>query len=207
MRHSFTLFAAAALLAAPTISQAHGFDSDLSKTISGPIKLEIIVSDDLAHRANNLPKKLSDRGSSRLNSPFANNGYYGDKAITYLIDDMNDELMRDFAKRGITLSDTASTVLLVTIENAKPNRPTFNQLSKDPSLSYKSFGVGGAEISAQVINANGDVIGEAEYDNFPSLNSGPFQYSATWMDAKRAFSRFSSKLSKKLAAAGAAGSS
>jgi len=203
MRRFLTLISAAALLAAPAISQARGFDSDFSKTIAGPLKLEVVVSEDLAHRANNLPKKLSDRGSSRLNSGFSNNGFYGDKAIAYLIEDMNDELLTDLTKRGIALSDTAPTVLRVTIENAKPNRPTFNQLSKEPSLSFQSFGIGGADVSAEVIAANGEVIGEAEYDYYASFNDRPFRPIGTWEDTRRAFSFFSRKLSKKLAALGA----
>jgi len=153
MRKTLALLSAAALLATPVISQARGFNSDFSTSVSGPIKLEIIVSDDLAHRANNLPKKLRDRGSrSRLNSAFANNGHYGDKEITYLLEEMQEELERDFAKRGISLSDTAPTTLRVTIEEVRPNRPTFKQLSVDSSLSFNSFSIGGAEISADAFS-------------------------------------------------------
>lgn len=200
MRDFFTVLPVAALLAVPTMAHAGGFDYNFSQTISGPMKLEIVVSDDLAHRANNLPEKLSDRPSRRLNASFGNNGHYGDKAITYLIKDLNEELVRDFAKRDIVLSNSAATTLRVTIEDAKPNRPTFRQLSKDPSLSFQSFGIGGAEVSAKIIGANGEVMGQAEYDLFPSLNDTPFQPKGTWVDARRAFDRFSKKLSKKLAA-------
>lgn len=207
MRLILTLFTTAALLATPAFAHARGFDSNLPASVTGPIKLEIVVSDDLAHRANNLPSKSSDRRSRRLGSSFANNGHYGDREIEFLIENMSDEILGDFAKRGITLSDTAATTLRVTIVDAKPNRPTFNQLSEDPSLSYQSFGAGGTEVTAEIISASGEVIGEADYDYYASLNDFPIGQAGTWSDAQRAFSRFSKTLSKKLAAAGAAGAS
>ena len=202
MRNILSLISVAALLTTPALAQARGFKSDISKTISGPVKLEIIVSEDLAHRANNLPKKRSYRGSSsRHKSSFANNGRYGDREITYLLKEMEEEIRDDFGKRGIVLSDTAPTLLRVTIEKVIPNRPTFNQLKRDSGLSYQSFSIGGADISADIITAGGDIIGHAEYDYFSSLNDHPLGVVGTWSDSKRAFSRFSKRLSKKLAAA------
>lgn len=199
MRRIFVYLTTAALLATPAFAEARGFKSDLSAAISGPLKLEIVVSEDLAHRANNLPKKLSDRGrNSRLNSSFSNNGRYGEKEITYLIDDLEDELIRDFAKRNIAISEDAPTRLRITIESAKPNRPTFNQLSKDASLSFQSFGIGGAEVSAEFIGSNDEVLGTATYDYFPSFGETVVIQGPIWNDANRAFSRFSNKLSKTL---------
>ena len=207
MRKFLTLFSAAALLLTPAAAQARGFDSNFSQAITGPIKLEVVVSEDLAHRANNLPEKLTDRGSrNRLNAAFANNGHYGEKEIAYLLEEMEEELRDDFAKRGITLSDTAPTLLRVTIEEVKPNRPTFNQLKEDNSLSFKSYGVGGAEITADLTSASGESLGNAEYDYFSSFNDSPTQFAGIWTDTNRAFSKFSKRLSKKLAALGAGAS-
>lgn len=200
MRKFLTLISAAAVLATPAFAQARGFDSDFSQAVTGPFKLEVIVSEDLAHRANNLPKKLSDRGSSRrLNASFSNNGKYGDREIKYLLEEMQEELIEDFTKRGLTFSDTAPTLLRVTINEVKPNRPTFNQLSEDVSLSFKSFGIGGADVSAEFVSAGGTVVGTAEYDYFSNFNDRSIQASGIWTDTNRAFSRFSKKLSKKLA--------
>ena len=201
MRKFLTLISAAAILATPAFAQARGFDSNFSQTVTGPFKLEVVVSEDLAHRANNLPEKLSDRGSSsRLNGAFSNNGKYGDRAIEHLLEEMQEEIIDDFAKRGLVLSDSAPTLLRVTINEAKPNRPTFNQLREDVNLSFKSFGIGGADVSAEFISAGGTVIGTAEYNYFSSFNDRPnISSSGVWMDADRAFSRFSKKLSKKLA--------
>lgn len=200
MRKFLTLISATAVLATPAFAQARGFDADFSQAMTGPFKLEVVVSEDLAHRANNLPKKLSDRGtSSRLNSPFSNNGKYGDREIAYLQEEMQEEIVEDFSKRGLALSESAPTLLRITIVGAKPNRPTFNQLSKDASLSFQSFGIGGAEMTAEFISAGGNVIGTAEYDYYSSFGDRPnLQASGTWTDANRAFSRFSNKLSKTL---------
>lgn len=204
MRIVTACLTAASLLATPALAEARGFDSDLNSSITGPLKIEVVVSEDLAHRANNLPKKLSDRGShSRLNGTFSNNGYYGDREIEYLIEEMQEDLTKNFAKQGIVLSDNAPTLLRVTIEMAKPNRPTFRQLSKDASLSYDSFGIGGAEITAEVIAAGGTELGSASYDYYSSISDHPFGAVGTWSDANRSFSRFSKKLTKKLAALGA----
>lgn len=207
MRIFFTLLAAVALIATPSITQARGFDFDVSQAVTGPMKLEVIVSDDLAHRANNLPEKHSDRPSRRLNASFGNNGHYGEDAISDLVEDMSDELARDFAKRGISLSDTASTTLRVTIEDAKPNRPTFRQLSRDTSLSFQSYGIGGAEVSAEIISPSGEIIGRADYRYYSSLNDHLLRPIGIWQDTKRAFDRFSKKLSKKIAANGGGSSS
>lgn len=200
MRKFLTLVATTAVLATPAFAQARGFDSDFSQAVTGPFKLEVVVSEDLAYRANNLPKKLSDRGSgSRFNAAFSNNGKYGDRAIDELLEDMQDEIVRDFGKKGLTLSEAAPTLLRITIIDAKPNRPTFNQLSQEPSLSFQSFSIGGADVSAEVVSAGGAVLGTAKYDYYSNFNDRDVQFSGIWTDADRAFSRFSKKLSKKLA--------
>lgn len=202
MRKFLTFISTAALLATPAFAQARGFDSDFSQAVSGPFKLEVVVSDDLAHRANHLPKKQSDRGGSRsrFNSGFSNNGKYGEREIEYLLEEMKEDIAKNFSKRGLSLSETAPTVLRITINEVKPNRPTFNQLSDEPGLSFQSFSVGGADVSAEIITGNGSVLGTAEYDYFSNFNDRPFRGVGIWTDTNIAFARFSKQLSKKLAA-------
>jgi len=204
MKRLTSILALGASLALSSLAQATGFDSDISATITGPIKVEVVVSEDLAHRAENLPKKLSDRGSSRrLNAAFANNGKYGQRDVDRLVEEMNEELAEDFEKYGITISDDAPTLLRVTLEKVKPNRPTFKQLSVDSSLSFKSIAIGGAEITAEVIGAGGETLGTMEYDYYSNFDDIRFRALSTWQDANRSISRFSKKASKKLAALGA----
>ncbi len=208
MRKLAVILTLSATLGLSSFAQARGFKSDLSTTISGPINVEVVVSEDLAHRAENLPKKLSDRGSSRrLNAAFSSNGKYGQKEIDRLVEDVNEELTEDFAKYGIAISENATTTLRVTLEMAKPNRPTFNQLSEDPGLSFRSFGIGGAELTADLIGANGESLGTMEYDYYSSFNERGFKPIGIWEDADRSISRFSKRATKKLAALGAGGNS
>ena len=193
-----------ASLSFSSLANATGFDSDLATTITGPIKVEVVVSEDLAHRAEHLPKKLSDRGSSRrLNAAFANNGKFGQRDIDRLVEEMNEELVEDFEKYGITISDDAPTVLRVTLEKVKPNRPTFKQLSEDTSLSFQSFSIGGAEITAEVIGAGDENLGTMEYDYYSNFNDIGSRGLTTWYDTNRTISRFSKRAAKKLAALGA----
>jgi len=153
----------------------------------------------MAHRANNLPEKLSDRGNARsLRAGFAGNGFYGDRDIERLTERLESKLEKKFAKKGIEVSDTASTVLRITIEDAKPNRPTFNQLSKQPGLSFQSFANGGAELEAELIAAGGQSLGTMSYRYYEN-DIRYAQNGGTWHDAHRAFSSFASKAAKTLA--------
>jgi hypothetical protein len=189
---------ATSLMVMASPAYAGGYESTLTTKISTPVKVDIKLSEDLAYRAENLPKKLSDRGgSSRLNSGFANNGYYGDKALEDLQNRLERRLNQSFEKSGIVIDDTAPVTLVVTIEDAKPNRPTFRQLSKEPALSYQSFGLGGAEISSELIDASGNSLGQANYEWFETFIQDA-RFGGTWSDADVAFRRYAKKLSKEL---------
>lgn len=78
------------------------------------------------------------------------------------------------------------------IEDAVPNRPTFEQLADRPGLSMESIGIGGAEISGEILLADGTRIPVA-YRWFETsiANIGA---AATWSDADRAFRRFAQRL-------------
>ncbi len=183
--------------AAPAM--ARGFDSTVEAAVTTPVKIEVMLSEDLAYRADNLPKKLSDRGSARsFNSGFAGKGFYGERDLNRLTEFLEGKLAKDLAKRGITLSETAPVILRVTLEDASPNRPTFTQLGKEPGLSYSSFGTGGAEMKAELVSAGGQSMGTMSYRYFEhdirdSLHSG------TWSDARRSMRRFAKKAAKTLA--------
>lgn len=184
--------------AAPALAKSFGFDTTVSEPITSAVKIEIIVSEDMAHRANNLPKKLSDRGHARgLRSGFSGNGFYGDRDIQRLTERLESRIEKKFTKKGIQVSDTASTILRITIEDAKPNRPTFNQLRKEPSLSFQSFGNGGAELQAELIAAGGRSLGSMSY-RFYETDIRDARFGGTWSDAHRAFGRFASKAAKTL---------
>ena len=185
-------------LAAPALAKSVGFDTTVTAPLTSAVKLEIVVSEDMAHRANNLPEKLSDRSSARgLRSGFAGNGFYGDRDIERLKERLESKLEQKFAKRDILISDTASTILRITIEDAKPNRPTFKQLSVQPGLAFNSFGNGGAELEAELIAAGGRSLGTMSY-RYYETDIRYAQQGGIWHDAYRAFGRFANKAAKTL---------
>ncbi len=201
MRKSFT----ALFLSLPLIlsveafaKNSQKFESSFQETLSGSVKIEVMIGEDLSYRANNLPKKLSDRGPTRrLNSGFSNNGYYGERDLNRLAEHLETKMARRLSKKGVTVSDTASKTLRLTITDAKPNRPTFEQLSREPSLSFKSFGIGGASFEGQLISASGESIGDISYAWYEN-DFEDAAFSGTWTDAKRAMDFFTRKTAKKL---------
>lgn len=204
MRHTALILASTALILAPlsAAAKSRGFDSTISAPVQAPVKIEVVLSESLAFRANNLPEKLSDRGSGirSLRSGFASNGFYGDKALNSLVEEVYQELNQDFAKKGILVSEDSDVVLRVTLEDARNNRPTFEQLSRQPSLSFQSFGTGGAELSGELVNAAGETLGTISYKWFEtSIDQFGFaQSNGVWTDARRAISRFSNRTAKTL---------
>jgi hypothetical protein len=84
--------------------------------------------------------------------------------------------------------------LALVIEDAKPNRPTPQQLGERPGLSFESFGVGGATISGDYIDAAGKHTPIA-YSWWES-DIRWARYGSTWHDAETAFDRLADRLSK-----------
>ena len=94
-----SLLALSLTLAAPAIATSYGFDTTVTAPLTSAVKIEVVVSEDMAHRANNLPEKLSDRSSARgLRSGFAGNGFYGDRDIERLTERLEFKLEQKFAK-------------------------------------------------------------------------------------------------------------
>lgn len=204
MRRTTFILATTALMFAPlgAAAKSHGFETTIASPLQTPVKIEVVLSEDLAFRANNLPKKLSDRGSGSrgLGAGFSGNGFYGDRALEHLVDEVLEELTEDFTKRGIAISDDAAIILRVTLEDVKNNRPTFEQMSKEPGLSFDSFGVGGAELSGELVSNDGNSLGTVNYRWFETglRNDGFARANGTWSDANRAISRFAKKTAKTL---------
>lgn len=201
MRRLLTASLLAMTLAASSTSfaKSFGFNSTITEPLTSAVKIEVVLSKDLAHRANHLPKRLRDRNNSRrLNAGFANNGFYGERELQHLTERLQSKIEQKFAKKNIAISDTATTVLRVTLEDVKPNRPTFEQLSQEPGLSFQSIGIGGAEITSELIKADGDSLGKIDYKWYES-NFHEAQFNSTWTDAHRAFNRYANKAAKTLA--------
>ena len=203
MRHLFstlcvsTALAGAMLIAAPASARS-SFENTVSAPLTSAVKIEVVISEELAHRAENLPKKLRDRGSSsRLNTGFNSNGNYGERDIARLQARLERKVSEQFTRKGIAVSDAAPTILRVTLANAKPNRPTIRQLSKEPGLSYSSFGLGGAEIEAELVVTGGQSLGNMRYKYYED-DIRDAAFNGTWTDAHRSFDRFARKAAKAL---------
>ncbi len=95
------------------------------------------------------------------------------------------------------------------IEDAVPNRPTFDQLGRSIGLSMRSVGVGGARISGVVTYADG--AQRPIRDQFYETDFREERGVTTWSDAERAFDEVASdigrgKLPDKYAGPGPTGS-
>ncbi len=104
------------------------------------------------------------------------------------VNDLAAELQRTVEKRlAKTGAYDGARIELVLID-AVPNRPTFRQLADSDSLSYQSFGLGGARIEGRAVAPSGAVtpLAYAYYeDDLRQSRNG-----ATWTDAEGTFSRF-----------------
>jgi len=196
------VLAGAISLALPSLANARKFENTIASPLTTSVKIEIVMSEEMQHRANNLPTKLRDRdvSSSRgLNRSFSSNGFLGERDLDILARDLEKKMTRKFTKKGIMVSEDAPVTLLVTLENAKNNRPTPAQLRKDINLSFQSFAVGGAEMSADLIDADGQSLGTMSYKFYENDIFQNQQFGGIWQDANRSFSRFAKNAAKTLA--------
>ena len=193
-----TIFVSSLLFSTSALAKPK-FENTIEGEITGPIKVEVILSDDMVHRTTNLPKKISDRNGSRgLNSGFAGNGFYGEKSVNKLMDNVKKIVERRFERKGLNISDEASTIFRITVEDAKPNRPTFEQLSRQAGLSSRSFSTGGASFNAEMVTAGGESLGTMSYRYYDTdIREASFGV-ATWDDAKKSASFFARKAAKAL---------
>lgn len=101
-------------------------------------------------------------------------------------------------RKTLRNSTTEVSRIVVTIQRAKPNKPTLEQLSENAGLSHSgSFGIGGMSLSAVVFSTIGETSRVIKHSWF-----GDDIYAAkrfgTWSDAKRASRKFSKMLRKAL---------
>jgi hypothetical protein len=114
---------------------------------------------------------------------------YGERELDRLAGYLTDDLEQ--ALRGIEMMD--GTRLEVTLLDATPNRPTFQQLRDRVGLSMRSIGIGGAELEARLVSEDGRVLEEFDY-SWSSHNLREVYGASTWYDARRAFHLFSRRV-------------
>lgn len=120
---------------------------------------------------------------------------YGEREGERLTEDITDDLSHAFKKAGVNPARVE-----VTIVDAKPNRPTFDQLGARPGLDgLRSISIGGMELTGTAYDADGNVLATQEYEWFET-NIRDVIGSAVWSDANRASRRFAKKLTDQLSA-------
>ncbi|MBU1325199.1 MAG: hypothetical protein KJ676_08140 [Alphaproteobacteria bacterium] len=86
-----------------------------------------------------------------------------------------------------------ATVNLVLLD-VRPNRPTFQQLADSPGLDgHRSVSTGGAEITGEIVLADGTVRPLPRWDWYSHSISEVMGF-GTWQDAERAYSRYATAL-------------
>src|ERR1700744_4925412 len=73
------------------------------------------------------------------------------------IDDLAKELQKTVANRLAKTNAYDGAKIELVLVDAKPNHPTFKQLSDNTGLSLRSFGVGGATIEGRAVSPDGQV--------------------------------------------------
>lgn len=106
-----------------------------------------------------------------------------------------------------TLADVdAPTPLRVDVQilDAKPNRPTFKQMSDKPGLSLQSISIGGASLRASLRDASGAEVRSVSYSWYET-DLRDVLASSTWSDANRAIRWFAREVKKSASSASGAG--
>jgi len=200
MRHLITsaLISSSFILCGPAFAKSSKKFENTFATPVDTVRIEVVLSEDMAWRANNLPKKLKDRGSARNSrNGFAGNGYYGEKDLQKLVTRLEEKMEKRLTKEGVIIDENSANVLRITLEDARPNRPTFKQLGRS-GLSSQSYALGGASFTGEIIANNGETGGEISYAWYENnICDAPF--GTTWSDSNRAIDRFARKTAKSLA--------
>lgn len=119
---------------------------------------------------------------------------YGLREIEILQQNLTRKVERAFEKAGVKAER-----VVITIEDARPNRPTFQQLGDKVGLDpIRSFGTGGAKVTGVAYDAAGNEVGRQEYRWYETDIRQSYGVS-TWHDANYAFTRFANKFADKLA--------
>ena len=196
------LFSTSCLLLTNTASaqSSQGYKTNLTSLSTASVKVDVVLSEDLQTRAEGLPDgRRTCINSRRTNNGFACNGFYGQRDLDALTEKLEKWTTSALVKKDLNVSDDAETVLKITLVDARNNRPTLNQLRHDTSLSFQSFGLGGADIEAELFDASGNSLGSVSYAYYDNFFDQFTQASGTWTDARHAIKRFSKRVASDIA--------
>jgi hypothetical protein len=118
---------------------------------------------------------------------------YGVREARILTKSLVTKIEGAFARQGVRAER-----VVVTIEDAKPNRPTMQQISDTPGLDpMRSISIGGAHLTGTAYDAGGTAIGTLEYDWYETDLSN-VTGATTWSDARWSFDRFARRFADRL---------
>ena len=137
------------------------------------------------------------RVTVRLDPKFVSGGVktYGAKEVGELADYLKKTVEKDLTAKGRFKPDAAGGASLeLVLVDAKPNHPTFKQMTDRPGLSMQSFGIGGAEIRGEQVNADGSRVklGYSWYESDIRWAEGL----GTWGDAEQAIHGFARRVAE-----------
>lgn len=111
----------------------------------------------------------------------------------YLRNAVQEAVSEALTARGATLGGNGLT-LEISIIDADPNRPTWQQISAQPGLDgMRSISIGGAELRAVLRNASGSVVSEVTHRRYNDTLAD-VGAASTWSEARRAIRAFAHKV-------------
>jgi hypothetical protein len=127
----------------------------------------------------------------------------GAREGVYLSAQVTRAVARELAERGATMSASAPLTIEISIIDADPNRPTFQQLADQPSLDgFRSISIGGAELRAVLRGADGSVVSEITHRRYNHSLADIQGAATTWSEARVAIRQFANKVADAYVAAG-----
>lgn len=123
---------------------------------------------------------------------------YDARDVSALSDSLTRKVKSQLQSRGVW-AETGGDTLVLTLTSLTPNRPTMAQMRDNPSLSFQSFGLGGAALTGKLVSVDGKELGTVSYSWEETWIDNVVQV-GTWHDAQRAFSLFARHLSRDLQA-------
>jgi hypothetical protein len=139
---------------------------------------------DVALRPMTVDAKLQDK--------FADD--YGEREVAVLRKMVESALSRELTQAGATIADSGPVAVETTLVDVKPSRPTFQQAIDKPGLdTIRSISIGGAELHARLVGADGTTLRDVTYEWYESDLAFSTALT-TWGDAERAIRRFADKV-------------
>jgi hypothetical protein len=114
----------------------------------------------------------------------------GQRELDALAIELRRDVENQLEANGGRTEDVARVDLVITA--ATPNRPTMEQMSRTPGLSFASFSVGGATIEGTVTTADG-ATRPVRY-HYMESDIRQARHAGTWEDAERTFDMFAHDL-------------